>query len=182
MTVLGPVGPNEVILGYNHPVQVVTVGSSPTRGAFYLAEPGRLENVSTSIAYNASSSSVQTAIRTVEAWSAATVSGSNGGPWTVTLNSDRATYNTLVVVNSSVEGASGAVDVTVTATPVPLSYWTQQPVRLGTVAPLAGKTIIAGASSATERTAQVKASEYIMTAPISLGQRTLKEREDAARY
>lgn len=65
-------------------VQVVTITGSPTGGTITLASSqfGK----SASIAYNAAASAVQTAIR---AWggifTTVTVSGSGGGPWTITF-------------------------------------------------------------------------------------------------
>lgn len=65
-------------------VQVVTIIGSPTGGTFKLIIGG----VATGdIAYNAASSAVQTAVRAVGApWAGATVSGSAGGPYTITLS------------------------------------------------------------------------------------------------
>lgn len=65
-------------------VQVVTITGTPTGGTFRLAIGG----VQTGdIAYNAAASAVQTAIRGIGApWAGATVSGSAGGPYTVTLS------------------------------------------------------------------------------------------------
>lgn len=63
-------------------VQVITITGTPTGGTFTIASGG---NVAT-LAYNAASSAVQTAIR---AWggifSKVTVAGSAGGPYTVTF-------------------------------------------------------------------------------------------------
>ena len=181
MAVLGPVGENEVILGYDHPVQVVTLGASPTSGSFYLGEPGQPRNITTSIAYNASAATVQTAVRTVTVWAAASVSGSAGGPWTITLNSDQATLATLDVINNSIESAAGTINVTVTASAIPLRYWTEQPVRVASVAPYAGRTVIAGGDEAAQRSDQVKATEFVQTGPLYLGRKHLREQEDAAR-
>lgn len=63
-------------------VQVVTIVGTPTGGTFLLSSGGN----SASLAYNAAASTVQTAI---QAWggiySAVTVSGSAGGPYTITF-------------------------------------------------------------------------------------------------
>lgn len=64
-------------------VQVVTITGTPTGGTFTLSGNG---NTTSGIAYNAASSAVQTAVRTLGGpFAAATVSGSAGGPYTVTL-------------------------------------------------------------------------------------------------
>lgn len=65
-------------------VQVVTITGTPTGGTFTLTIGG----ASTApIAYNAASSAVQTAIRALGTpWAGATVTGSAGGPYTVTLS------------------------------------------------------------------------------------------------
>lgn len=65
-------------------IQVVTITGTPTGGSFRLAIGG----VQTGdIAYNAASSTVQTAVRAIGApWANATVTGSAGGPYTVTLS------------------------------------------------------------------------------------------------
>lgn len=64
-------------------VQLVTITGTPTGGSFRLAIGG----VSTGdLAYNAAAATVQTAVRALGApWAAATVTGSAGGPYTVTL-------------------------------------------------------------------------------------------------
>ncbi len=65
-------------------VQLVTITGTPTGGSFRLAIGG----VQTGdIAYNAAASTVQTAVRAIGApWAGATVSGSAGGPYTITLS------------------------------------------------------------------------------------------------
>ncbi len=65
-------------------VQVVTITGTPTGGTFTLAIGG----VSTpALAYNAASSAVQTAVRALGTpWAGATVAGSAGGPYTITLS------------------------------------------------------------------------------------------------
>jgi hypothetical protein len=64
-------------------VQVVTITGTPTGGTFTLSLGGA---TTTALAYNASAATVQTAVRALGAlWAAATVTGSAGGPYTVTL-------------------------------------------------------------------------------------------------
>lgn len=65
-------------------VQVVTITGTPTGGTFTLAIGGA---TTTALAYNAAAGTVQTAVRALGApWAGATVSGSAGGPYTVTLS------------------------------------------------------------------------------------------------
>lgn len=65
-------------------VQVVTITGTPTGGTFTLAVGGA---IASGIAYNAAAGTVQTAIRALGTpWAGATVTGSAGGPYTVTLS------------------------------------------------------------------------------------------------
>lgn len=65
-------------------VQVVTITGTPTGGVFKLAIGGATTG---DIAYNAAAGTVQTAVRALGAlWAGATVTGSAGGPYTVTLS------------------------------------------------------------------------------------------------
>lgn len=65
-------------------VQVVTITGSPTGGTFTLKVGGL---TTTALAFNAASATVQAAIRALgTVWAAATVTGSAGGPYTVTLS------------------------------------------------------------------------------------------------
>lgn len=65
-------------------VQVVTITGTPTGGSFTLSIGG---TVTKAIAYNAAASTVQTDVRALGApWAGATVSGSAGGPYTITLS------------------------------------------------------------------------------------------------
>lgn len=64
-------------------VQTVTINGTPTGGTFNLSAGG---NTATGIAYNAAASTVQTAIRAFGGYfSGVTVTGSAGGPYTVTF-------------------------------------------------------------------------------------------------
>jgi hypothetical protein len=63
-------------------VQVVTINGTPTGGTFTV----NIGGVDTAaIAYNAAASTVQTAVQATPAGAGATVSGSAGGPYTITL-------------------------------------------------------------------------------------------------
>jgi hypothetical protein len=74
-------------------VQVVTINGTPTGGTFVLASGGN----SATIAYNAAASTVQTAI---QGWgyiySSVTVSGSAGGPYTITFPAIASNVNSAV--------------------------------------------------------------------------------------
>lgn len=85
-------------------VQVVTITGSPTGGTFRLAVGG----VSTGdIAYNAASSAVQTAVRAIGTpWAGATVSGSAGGPYTITLSPLGGAAAPIVVSASALTGGT----------------------------------------------------------------------------
>lgn len=63
---------------------LITLTGSPTGGTFTLTGNS---NETATIAYNASAATVQTAVRSLAGeFSDATVSGSSGGPWTVTMH------------------------------------------------------------------------------------------------
>ena len=97
-----------------HRVQVVTVTGSPTGGTFTLTGNN---TVTGTIAYNASAATVQTAIRLLGGdFNFATVSGSAGGPYTVTLNAGAAGPLPLALgTNALTGGTSPSVTVAATA-------------------------------------------------------------------
>jgi len=65
-------------------VQLVTITGTPTGGTFTLSIGGATTG---NLAYNAAAATVQTAVRALGTpWAAATVTGSAGGPYTVTLS------------------------------------------------------------------------------------------------
>lgn len=67
-------------------VQVVTITGTPTGGTFTISGNG---NTTSAIAFDAAAATVQTAVRTLKGpFAAATVAGSAGGPFTVTLSSN----------------------------------------------------------------------------------------------
>jgi hypothetical protein len=90
-------------------VQVVTITGTPTGGTFTLAFGGATTGT---IAYNAAASAVQTALRALPTASASdlTVSGSGGGPFTVTFV--QAPGPISVGANSLTGGTAPAVTVT----------------------------------------------------------------------
>ena len=63
-------------------VQVVTITGTPTGGTFTLSYGGATTGA---LAYNAASATVQTALRALPGLATATVTGSAGGPFTVTI-------------------------------------------------------------------------------------------------
>lgn len=101
---------------HGHRVQTVTVTGSPTGGTYTLV--GSNGAVTTTIANNAAASTVQTAIRALggDNYSNATVSGSAGGPYTVTLNQGAAGPAPLTLgTNSLTGGTSPSVTIAATA-------------------------------------------------------------------
>jgi hypothetical protein len=63
--------------------QTATINGSPTGGTFTLSAGG---NTTTALAYNAAASAVQTAVRAFGGiFSTVTVTGSGGGPYTITF-------------------------------------------------------------------------------------------------
>lgn len=90
-------------------VQVVTITGSPTGGTFTL----KIGGASTSaIAYNAAASAVQTAIRAISPlWAAATVSGSAGGPYTITLSPVGGAAAPIYADGSALTGGTPVVTV-----------------------------------------------------------------------
>ena len=96
-----------------HRVQVVTVTGSPSGGTFTLTGNN---GTTATIAYNASSATVQTAVRTLGGdFNFATVSGSTGGPYTVTLNQGGVGPLPLALGTNALTGGT-APSVTVAAT------------------------------------------------------------------
>jgi hypothetical protein len=96
-------------------VVTLTITGTPTGGTFQIVYNGVL---SSSIAYNAASSVVQTAVRGLSAdLRSATVTGSAGSPYTITIpQTDAATFTT---VNAFTGGASPNITV---AVPTPGSF------------------------------------------------------------
>lgn len=85
-------------------VQVITITGTPTGGTFDLKIGG---STIAGIAYNAAASAVQTAIRAVSSiWSNATVSGSAGGPYTVTLSAVGGPAAPITVSANALTGGS----------------------------------------------------------------------------
>ncbi len=87
-------------------VQVVTITGTGTAGTFTLAIGGA---VTPALAYNAATSAVQTAIRALGApWAAATVSGTAGTTYTITL-SPVGGASAPIVATQNITGATGIV-------------------------------------------------------------------------
>jgi hypothetical protein len=64
-------------------VQIATINGTPTGGTFTISYGGQ---TTSALAYNAAAATVQTAVRLLNGLSAATVTGSAGGPYTITTN------------------------------------------------------------------------------------------------
>lgn len=95
-------------------VQVVTITGTPTGGTFDLRIGGA---TAAGIAYNAAAAAVQTAIRALSPlWAAATVAGSAGGPYTVTLSPVGGPAAPIVVSATALTGGTSPA-VTVAQTP-----------------------------------------------------------------
>lgn len=96
-------------------VQSVTISGSPTGGSFTLDFGGQ---PTTDIAYNATASAVQTALQALSTIGAGnvTVTGSAGGPWTVTFAGSLANQDVaqLVAVSNLTGGTSPSVTVATT--------------------------------------------------------------------
>jgi len=90
-------------------VQIVTIVGTPTGGTFTLALGGA---VTPGIAYNAAASAVQTAIRALGTpWAGATVTGSAGGPYTVTLSPLGGAAAQIVADGSALTGGTNSAVV-----------------------------------------------------------------------
>lgn len=86
-------------------VQVVTINGTPTGGTFTISYGGQ---TTSALAYNAASSTVQTALRLLTGLGAATVSGSAGGPFTITTNVVGGTSGPVQVNQSQLTGGTSA--------------------------------------------------------------------------
>jgi hypothetical protein len=95
-------------------VQLVTITGTPTGGTFTL----QIGGVKTApLAYNAANSAVQTAVRALGApWAGATVTGSAGGPYTVTLSALGGAAAPIIADGSGLTGGTTPT-VVVTQTP-----------------------------------------------------------------
>jgi hypothetical protein len=97
--------------GFNE-VQVVTINGTPTGGVFRLRFDGQ---TTPPLAYNATASDVQVALRALSSINGAhvTVTGSAGGPYTCTFSGDLATTE-LDLMTADFTGLTGGTDPTVT--------------------------------------------------------------------
>ncbi|GAB2970253.1 phage major capsid protein [Nocardioides montaniterrae] len=90
-------------------VQVITITGTPTGGTFTISGNGA---TSAPIAYNAASSAVQTAVRTLGGpFANATVAGSAGGPYTVTLGTTGVATGPLRADGSALTGGTSPAAV-----------------------------------------------------------------------
>lgn len=93
-------------------VQLVTINGTPSGGTFTLSFGGQ---TTSNLAYNATASAVQTAVQAMSSVGSgnATVSGANGGPYTITFNGSLASApQTLITASGS--GLTGGTSPTVT--------------------------------------------------------------------
>lgn len=88
-------------------VQTVTITGAPTGGTFTLGG-------STPLAFNASAAAVQAALRTAIGNTGITVTGANGGPYTVTFPGTMGNVAQLSSTSSLTGGAAPAVNVATT--------------------------------------------------------------------
>lgn len=90
-------------------VQVVTITGTPTGGSFTLSYGGQTTGT---IAYNAASSTVQTAVRALGgSLSAATVTGSAGGPYTITIGAGSPASSPFTADGSGLSGGTSPAAV-----------------------------------------------------------------------
>ena len=144
-------------------VQTVTVTGSPTGGTFVLRFGG--QNTST-IAYNASASAVQTALQALSSIGSgnALVTGVNGGPWTVefagTLGFASQALITLQT-NSLTGGSSPSVSIAETQAG---AGWTTQASTLYTIQYVNGRVIFNNAFLGTQAGCRVTGAYFPYTA------------------
>jgi hypothetical protein len=93
----------------NRPSQTVTETGSPTGGTFTLTGT-RPDNgftaTTVAIAQAATAATVQTALEAIYGVGNVTVTGSNGGPWTVTFPNFDVAVSALVLANNSLTGGT----------------------------------------------------------------------------
>jgi len=100
-------------------VQTVTITGAPTGGTFTLTGPG---GTTPAIAFNASATTVQTAVRTIAP--GVTVTGANGGPWTVRFPATAGNVAQMTATSSLTGGTTPGVTVATTTpgvAPAPLA-------------------------------------------------------------
>jgi hypothetical protein len=102
-------------------VQTATVSGSPTGGTFTLnvTWPANNSTATAAIAYNASAATVQAAVAAVVGTGNVAVTGSAGGPWTVTFQgklTDQPVSVMAIGTNSLTGGSSPTVGVVHTTT------------------------------------------------------------------
>lgn len=94
-------------------VQVVTINGTPTGGTFTISYGGQ---TTSALAYNAAAATVQTAVRLLNGLSAATVTGSAGGPYTITTNVVGGTSGPVQVNQSGLTGGTASTSNATIAT------------------------------------------------------------------
>lgn len=97
-------------------VQLVTLVGTPTGGTFTITYGG---NTTTPLAYNAAAGTVQTAVRLLPGLSAATVTGTAPGPFTITQNVVGGSTGPFYVNQTQLTGGTSATSqATITESPV----------------------------------------------------------------
>lgn len=94
-------------------VQTVTITGVPTGGTFTLTGGYGAKATTSALPYNAASSAVQTAVQGLPGFSGATVTGSAGGPYTVTFpaslgNVDQMTADATLLTGGTTPGVTVA--------------------------------------------------------------------------
>ena len=104
-----PKGTILVMAGANtNDVQVITIGGSPTGGTFTITGThAGITQVTSALAYNATAATVQTALQALSIFGPnVTVSGSAGGPYTITFSGGLA--NTpMIALTAQIAGLTG---------------------------------------------------------------------------
>ena len=111
------IGGNVLLTGGVNEVQTITIGGAPTGGTFTLNYDGQ---PTTAIAYNATAATVQAALIALSnlAPGDVTVTGTAGGPWTVTFGGARAGINVpqITAVSTALTGGTSPTVTVATTT------------------------------------------------------------------
>ncbi len=97
-------------------VQTATITGSPTGGTFTLSGGSGGTATTAPLAYNASSSAVQTALQALPGFSGVTVSGSAGGPYTITFPAALGNVAQLTANGAALTGGTTPAVATATTT------------------------------------------------------------------
>lgn len=113
---------NGTVLLTNPEQQTITITGSPTGGYYVLCwqDPAGRQWETAALAYNATASAIQAALRAVPGLEAVTVSGTN--PFTVTFENTPGNINQLTAINRLTGGDNPQVQITTTRQGDPASY------------------------------------------------------------